>query len=55
MVYTIRITETLTRDITVKAESVQDAFDKVKSDYFACNIVLSADDCADMQMNIVKQ
>lgn len=55
MNYTIRITETLSRDITVKADSLEEALEQLEADYASCNIVLSADDWVDTQVDIVKQ
>lgn len=45
LVYKITITETLQRDIIVKADNYEDALYRVKEDYRNCNINLNKEDC----------
>ena len=47
MEHIIRITETLTRDIVVNADSAQDALKSVIASYDDCNIILSSEDWTD--------
>lgn len=42
--YKIRINEILSRQVCVEAQSLDDALDKVREEYDAGNIILSADD-----------
>ena len=42
--FKIEIRETLSREISVKADSYEEALEKVKNDYFDEEIVLYADD-----------
>ena len=54
MKHIIRITETLTRDIVVNADSAQEALESVLASYDDCNIVLSSEDWTDTTIDIVK-
>ena len=54
MKHIIRITETLTRDIVVIADSAQDALESVIASYDDCNIILSGEDWKDTTIDIVK-
>ena len=42
--YKIRIIETLSRDVEVSAEDIDDAFDEIEHKYQSGKIVLDADD-----------
>lgn len=54
MEHIIRITEILTRDIIVNADSAQEALESVIASYDNCNIVLSGEDWTDTTIDIVK-
>ena len=42
--YKIRIIETLSRDVEIQANDIDDAFDEIEHKYKSCEIVLDADD-----------
>ena len=57
MKYTIRISELLKHDITIEADNVTEAVEKVKNKYYDSEIVLISDDYVDgsVQFDIVKE
>jgi mannitol/fructose-specific phosphotransferase system IIA component (Ntr-type) len=44
MKYKVKISETLTNTVTIEANSKEDAIDKVREQYFDCEIILMSDD-----------
>ena len=44
MKYKVKISETLTNTVTIEAKSKEDAIDKVREQYFDCEIILMSDD-----------
>ena len=50
MKYEVEITETLQRVVEVEAASAEDAERQVRAAYLAGDIVLDAEDCADVEI-----
>ncbi len=50
MKYEVEITETLQRIVEIEAASAEDAERKVRAAYRAGDIVLDAEDCADVEI-----
>lgn len=57
MKYTIRISELLKHDITIEADNLTGAIEKVKNKYYDSEIVLTADDYVDgsVEFDLIKQ
>ena len=53
--YTIEITETLTRIVSIEAETEYEAERIVREKYKNCEIVLDADDFVDYEIHICEQ
>lgn len=53
--YIIEITETLQKQIPIKAQSMEDAIRLVKSLYCDCDIMLNEDNLTDVSFKIVKK
>ena len=53
--YIIEITETLQKQIPIKAQSMEDAIRLVKSLYCDCDIMLNEDNLIDVSFKIVKK
>ena len=54
-VYQVEITETLQKIIEVEADNEQDAIEQVKSDYYACDIILDDTAYIDTEITIYKE
>lgn len=54
MKYKIEITETLSRIVDIEADSEEGALEKVRQAYIKENIVLSAEDYIDTEIEIYK-
>lgn len=53
--YTIEITETLQKQVTVKANSREEAIQKVRKEYFDCDIILDSNDYIDTEFQYIKE
>ena len=53
--YIIEITETLQKQIPIKAQSMEDAIRLVKSLYYDCDIMLNEDNLTYVSFKIVKK
>lgn len=53
--YVIEITETLQKQIEIEAETATDAIAKIKQQYNACELVLSAEDHVETKIDVVKR
>lgn len=53
--YTIEITETLQKQVTVKANSREEAIQKVQKEYFDCDIILDSNDYIDTEFQYIKE
>ena len=43
MLYTVKITETLSKKVTLDADNEEDAYESVRTLYYDCEIVLSSE------------
>lgn len=53
--YTIEITETLQKQVTVKANSRELAMQKVKEQYYDCSIILDSNNYIDTEFQYIKE
>lgn len=53
--YTIEITETLQKQVTVKANSREEAIQKVKEQYYDCSIILDLNNYIDTEFQYIKE
>lgn len=53
--YTIEITETLQKQVTVKANSREEAIQKVKEQYHDCDIILDSNNHIDTEFQYIKE
>lgn len=53
--YTIEITETLQKQVTVKANFREEAIQKVKEQYHDCDIVLDSNNHIDTEFQYIKE
>lgn len=53
--YTIEITETLQKQVTVKANSREEAIQKVRKKYFDCDIILDSNNYIDTEFQYIKE
>lgn len=53
--YRVKITEVLSKEITVEAGSHHEAYEKAKRLYRNCDVVLSADDFSDVDFRVEEE
>lgn len=53
--YTIEISETLQKQVTVKANSREEAIQKVKEQYHDCDIILDSNYYIDSEFQYIKE
>ena len=54
MLYTVKITETLSKKVTLEADNEEDAYESVRTLYYDCEIILSSENYDDTTFEILE-